>query len=173
MVALIGWFRAWSPKQWTPPVVVDRTQRLVPTFDGGDDAVWVGGPDKGFRVVVGFVEEAVDGGPQVDEDADNRRLQPFVGVGDHQLDAGEAAPPASLGCPPWNEPLPAARRSLSSSARRAWGHGNSAFGPTRRCGAISGTASVTACEIGSACSLSWASVSQCCKRSQPDWHATV
>jgi hypothetical protein len=35
---------------------------LVPSFDGGDDFVWVCGPCEGFWVTIGFVEEAVDGG---------------------------------------------------------------------------------------------------------------
>jgi hypothetical protein len=34
---------------------------LVPSFDSGDDFVWVLGPGKGFWVCVGVVEEAVDG----------------------------------------------------------------------------------------------------------------
>jgi hypothetical protein len=33
----------------------------VPSPDSGDDLVWVLGPDEGFWVCVGVVEEAVDG----------------------------------------------------------------------------------------------------------------
>jgi hypothetical protein len=38
---------------------------LVPSFDGGNDAVVVGGPDEGFGIIVGLVhggELGLDGG---------------------------------------------------------------------------------------------------------------
>ena len=35
--------------------------------NSGDDAVWIGGPDEGFGVMVGFGDETVDGGLEVDE----------------------------------------------------------------------------------------------------------
>ena len=34
---------------------------MVPSFDGGNDLVWIGGPGKGFGVFVGFGDEAIDG----------------------------------------------------------------------------------------------------------------
>jgi hypothetical protein len=34
---------------------------LVPSFDGGDDAVWVGGPDERFRIIVVLGDVTVDG----------------------------------------------------------------------------------------------------------------
>tara|TARA_R110002126_G_scaffold224953_1_gene369813 strand:+ start:4160 stop:4357 length:198 start_codon:yes stop_codon:yes gene_type:complete len=37
----------------------------VPSFDGGDDFIWVGFPDEWFRFVVVFFDETVDGGLQV------------------------------------------------------------------------------------------------------------
>ena len=40
---------------------------MVPTFYGGDDFVWIGSPGEGFGVFVGFCDEAVDGGLEVDE----------------------------------------------------------------------------------------------------------
>ena len=38
---------------------------MLPAIDSGDDAVWVGGPDEGFGIVVGLGDEAVygDGDP--------------------------------------------------------------------------------------------------------------
>lgn len=44
-------------------VLVDRVQRLVPSHDGGDDAVRIGDPVEGLGVIVGLIDEAVDGGP--------------------------------------------------------------------------------------------------------------
>jgi hypothetical protein len=40
---------------------------MLPAFDGGGDAVGIGGPDKGLRVMVGLGDEAVDGGLKVDD----------------------------------------------------------------------------------------------------------
>ena len=34
----------------------------MPSFDGGNDFVWVRCPGEGLGIMVGFVEEAVDGG---------------------------------------------------------------------------------------------------------------
>jgi hypothetical protein len=39
---------------------------LVPTPDGSDDFIGIGGPVEGFGIVVGFGEEAVDCGLQLD-----------------------------------------------------------------------------------------------------------
>ena len=40
---------------------------MLPTFDGGEDAFGVGGPDEGFGIGVGLGHEAVDGELQVDD----------------------------------------------------------------------------------------------------------
>jgi hypothetical protein len=40
---------------------------LVPSFDGSDDLIWIGGPGEGFGVFVGFGNEAIDGGLEIDE----------------------------------------------------------------------------------------------------------
>jgi hypothetical protein len=40
---------------------------LVPTLDGGDDLLGVGGPLEGLGVLVVLGKEAVDGGLEVDE----------------------------------------------------------------------------------------------------------
>ena len=47
----------------------------MPSSDGGDDAVWVGGPGKGPGVCVGLGDEAVDGGLQVDDGAEDAALE--------------------------------------------------------------------------------------------------
>ena len=46
--------------------LVDRLQRLDPSGAGGDDLVWVGLPDEGPGCSVVLVDEAVDGGLEVD-----------------------------------------------------------------------------------------------------------
>ena len=47
---------------------------MVPTFDGGDDLIWVGGPFEGFWLVVVFCEEAVDGGLEIDDGMERAAL---------------------------------------------------------------------------------------------------
>ena len=41
------------------------------SFDGVDDFDWIGGPGEGLWVVVGLVEEAVDGDLEVDNGAEH------------------------------------------------------------------------------------------------------
>ncbi len=55
--------------------LVDGIQRLVPAFDGGDDAVGVGGPDEWFRLIVVLGEEAVDGRLEVHDGAEDAALE--------------------------------------------------------------------------------------------------
>ena len=50
----------------------------MPSFDGGDDLVWIGGPDEGLWVVVGLVEEAVDGDLEVDNGAAAFQFESFA-----------------------------------------------------------------------------------------------
>jgi hypothetical protein len=38
---------------------------LVPSFDGGDDFVWVCGPCEALWVIVGLIQETADGGLEV------------------------------------------------------------------------------------------------------------
>ena len=47
----------------------------MPSFDGGDDAIGIGGPDEGFWVIVGLVDEAVDGGLEVGDGAEDTALE--------------------------------------------------------------------------------------------------
>ncbi len=51
----------------------------MPSLDGGDDAVGVGGPDEGFGVMVGLGDEAVDGGLQVGDGTEHAPLEPASG----------------------------------------------------------------------------------------------
>ena len=52
---------------------------MVPTFDGGDDFVGIGGPHEGFGVIVGFLQEAVDGGLEIDNRAEDAAFEAAVG----------------------------------------------------------------------------------------------
>jgi hypothetical protein len=38
---------------------------MLPPFDSGEHAFWVGGPDEGFGIEVCLGDEAVDGGLQI------------------------------------------------------------------------------------------------------------
>jgi len=60
---------------------------LVPTSDGSDDFVGIGGPDEGFGGCVGVRNKAFDRGLQIDERAENAALQsPFGQLGEEALD---------------------------------------------------------------------------------------
>ena len=48
---------------------------MLPTFDGGEDAFGVGGPDEGFGIGVGLGHEAVDGELQVDDGLEDAALE--------------------------------------------------------------------------------------------------
>ena len=62
----------------------------MPASDGGDDFVGVGGPGEGFRVGVVLGEEAVDGGLEVDDGAEDAALQPpLCELGEEALDCVE------------------------------------------------------------------------------------
>jgi hypothetical protein len=49
---------------------------LVPTFDGGDDIVWVSFPDERPWLLIVFFDEAVDGCLKVDDGVEDAMLQP-------------------------------------------------------------------------------------------------
>jgi hypothetical protein len=48
---------------------------LVPSFDGGDDFVWISGPIEGLRLLVVFFEEAIDGGLEIGDGSEHASLQ--------------------------------------------------------------------------------------------------
>ena len=51
----------------------------MPAPDGGDDSVGVGGPFKGFGHLVGVLDEAIDGGLEVDDGLENAAFQSPLG----------------------------------------------------------------------------------------------
>ena len=62
----------------------------MPTFNGCDDLVGIGGPCEGFRVVVGFCDEAGDRGLEVDKGMEDTALEPPLGeFGEEALDGVE------------------------------------------------------------------------------------
>lgn len=50
---------------------MDRIRHLVPSSDGGDDPVRIGGPCEGLRFGVVLSNEAVDGGLEIDDGAED------------------------------------------------------------------------------------------------------
>jgi hypothetical protein len=52
---------------------------VVPTPDGGNDLIWIGGPDEGLWIVVGLREEAVDGGFEADDRLEHAAFGPSLG----------------------------------------------------------------------------------------------
>jgi hypothetical protein len=56
-------------------LLVDRIQRLMPAFDGGDDFVWIGDPLDGFRIGVVVFEKPVDGGLEIDDRTEDATLE--------------------------------------------------------------------------------------------------
>ena len=52
----------------------------VDPLDGGDDALWIGGPDEGFRIGVGLGDEAVDGELQVNDGLEDAAFEALDGV---------------------------------------------------------------------------------------------
>ena len=70
--------------------LVDRIQQLVPSFDGGDDLVWVLGPGKGLGALVRLAEEAVDGGFEFFVGPEDAALETLLGkFGQESLDGIE------------------------------------------------------------------------------------
>ena len=62
----------------------------MPSFYGSDDLVWVGGPGERFRVFVGFGDEAIDCGLEIDEGMEDAPLEaPFREFGEEAFDGVE------------------------------------------------------------------------------------
>ena len=60
---------------------------MVPSVDGADDFIRVGGPDEGFGIIVGLVDEAVDGGLEVGDGAEHATLETASGkLGEEAFD---------------------------------------------------------------------------------------
>ena len=65
---------------------------MVPTGSGGDDFVWIGGPDEGPGLLVVVGDEAVDGGLEVDDALEDTALEAALGEdGEEALDGVEPA----------------------------------------------------------------------------------
>ena len=47
----------------------------MPSFDGGDDFLWFGGPGKGLRLLVVLFEEAIDGGLEIGDGSEHASFQ--------------------------------------------------------------------------------------------------
>ena len=61
---------------------------MVPSFDGGDDFVGVGRPDEGLGIAIDLFDEAVDGGLEIDDGAEDTAFEPPPGeFGEEALDA--------------------------------------------------------------------------------------
>ena len=60
---------------------------MVPASDGGDEFIGIGGPHEGFGVIVGFLQEAVDGGLEIDNRAEDPAFEAAFGqFGEEALD---------------------------------------------------------------------------------------
>ena len=60
---------------------------MVPTFDGRDDFIGIGGPHEGLGVIVGFLQEAVDGSLEIDDRAEDPAFEAAFGqFGEEALD---------------------------------------------------------------------------------------
>ena len=65
---------------------------MVPSFNGGDDFVWISGPGEGLRLLVVFFEEAIDGGLEIGDGSEHASLQsPLCKYREKSLDGGIAA----------------------------------------------------------------------------------
>jgi len=60
---------------------------MEPSFDGGDDLVWVGFPDKRLWGLVVLLDEAVDGRLEIDEGVEDAVFEPSAGeLGENAFD---------------------------------------------------------------------------------------
>ena len=60
---------------------------MVPTFDRRDDFIRIGGPHEGLGVLVSFLQEAVDGGLEIDDRAEGAGFEAAFGqFGEEALD---------------------------------------------------------------------------------------
>ena len=52
---------------------------MVPSFDGSDDFIRIGDPGKRFGVFVGFGDESIDGGLEINEGVEDTTVKPPLG----------------------------------------------------------------------------------------------
>ena len=63
---------------------------MVPSFDSGDDFIWIGGPGERSGVFVGFCDEAIDGGLEIDEGMEDAPVEaPFCEFCEEPFDGVE------------------------------------------------------------------------------------
>ena len=63
---------------------------MVPSLHSSDDVVWISGPGEGFRVIVCFGDEAIDGSLEIDEGVEDAALEPSPGeFGEEAFDSVE------------------------------------------------------------------------------------
>ncbi len=63
---------------------------MMPASDGGDDLVWISGPGEGFGGFIGFCDEAVDGGLEIDKGVEDTAPEAPPGeFGEEALDGVE------------------------------------------------------------------------------------
>jgi hypothetical protein len=93
----------------------------MPTIGGGDDFVWIGGPDEGLWLLVVVGDEAIDGGLEIDDAFEDAALEAPLGEdGEETLDGVEpaAAAPAWISWTDLGSSTHIAR-ALSASITRA------------------------------------------------------
>lgn len=83
---------------------------MLPPFDSGEDAVGVDGPHEGFRIGVGFDDEAIDGGLEVGDGSEHAAFEAspcelgeeaFDGVEPRCRGGREVKRPAEMLCQPF------------------------------------------------------------------------
>ena len=62
----------------------------MPTIGGGDDFVWIGGPDEGLWLLVVVGDEAIDGGLEIDDAFEDAALE----ISRAQIDGDASTHPA-------------------------------------------------------------------------------
>ena len=65
---------------------------MEPSFDGSDDANWIGCPGEGFGVFVGFGDTSIEGGLEIDEGKDDAPLEPSAKCGLTSIPGGPSPP---------------------------------------------------------------------------------
>src|SRR6266436_6916590 len=79
----------------------------MPTIGGGDDFVWIGGPDEGLWLLVVVGDEAIDGGLEIDDAFEDAALEAPLGEdGEETLDGVE---PTGRGGREMNHPFGGSR----------------------------------------------------------------
>ena len=62
----------------------------MPAPDGGDDFLWIGGPDEGFGLGIVFRQIAIDRDLEIEDRAEHAALQsPFGEFGEETFDSVE------------------------------------------------------------------------------------